>query len=68
MREAIFEDAYEDLGDGQVEELASGGYYSPVSVELGWDSATLHFERKKPTNISGAPELFSVSIRNPFVD
>jgi len=69
MREAIAEDAYEELTAEQVEELATGDYYTPVSAELDWDSATLHFERnKKPTDIAGAPELFSTLLDDPFVD
>jgi len=67
VREAIAEDAYEELTAGQIEELAAGDYYAPVSADVGWDGATLHFERKKETDISGAPELFSVHIDNPFL-
>lgn len=65
MREAIHEDA--DLPADQVEELMAGDYYSPVSVELDWDSARLKF-RLKPSPTKDAPERLSVTIRNPFVD
>lgn len=68
MREAIREDAHADLTEGQVEELAVGDYYSPVSVELDWDSARLEFRLTKPMAIKDAPERFSVTVRNPFVD
>lgn len=68
MREAIREDAYADLTEDQVEELAAGGHYSPVSVELDWDSARLGLRLTKPTAIEDAPERFSVTVRNPFVD
>lgn len=66
MREAIAEDAHADLTVDQVEELAD--HYSPVSVELDWDSARLGFRLAKPTAIKDAPESFSVTVRNPFVD
>ncbi len=69
MREAILEDAYAPgLTDGQAEELSVGGYYSPDTVELDWDSARLEFRLAKSTTITEAPEKFSVTIRNPFVD
>lgn len=69
MREAIIENAYAPgLTDDQAEELAAGDYYSPASVELGWDSASLEFRLAKNTAIGAAPEKFSVTIRNPFVD
>jgi len=68
MREAIAEDAYEELTAGQVAELAAGGYYSPEAVNLNWDSATLRLELKKPTDIAGAPQIVSVYIDNPFTD
>jgi len=67
MRDAIRESAYADLSDDQVEELASDDYYSPVSVDLNWDSVRLEFQLVKPT-ISDAPDIFSVIVRNPFVD
>ena len=62
MREAILEDA--ELSDDQIEELVSHGHYSPVSVELDWDSARLEFQFR----LLGAPERFSVTVQNPFVD
>lgn len=68
MREAIREDAYAELTDDQVEELATGDHYSPVSVELDWDHARLEFRPAKPLDITVAPERFSVTVRNPFVD
>jgi hypothetical protein len=68
MREAIAEDADEELTADQVEELAAGDYYSPTTVDLDWDSATLRLKLKKPTSISGAPRNISVYIDNPFVE
>jgi len=68
MREAIREGAYAELTDDQLEELAVGDYYSPVSVDLDWDSAILEFRLTKPTDISDAPKTFSATVRNPFVD
>lgn len=68
MREAIAEAAYGLLTPNAVNELAED-YYSPMSVDLDWDSATLHFGRSRSTaSISGAPESFSVRIPNPFVE
>lgn len=68
MREAIREDAYTELTDDQVEELAADDHYSPVSVELDWDTARLEFRLTKPTLIKDAPDRFSVTVRNPFVE
>lgn len=68
MREAIAEDAHEELTAEQVEELAAGDYYSPAAVDLDWDSATLRLKLNKPTSIAGAPQNISVYIDNPFVE
>ena len=63
MRETILDDAYAPgLTDDQAEELTAGDYYSLVSAELNWDSARLEFR------LTSAPEKFSVTVRNPFVD
>lgn len=67
MREAIHESAYMELTDDQVEELATGDHYSPVSVDLDWDSARLGFRLTKATAIRDAPKTFSVTVQNPFV-
>lgn len=66
MREAILEDV--ELSDDQVEELVSHGHYSPVSVELDLDSARLGFQFRLLPPLWGAPERFSVTVRNPFAD
>jgi len=67
MKEAIEEGAFTDLTAAQIEELAAGGYYSPVSADVGADHAVIEFRRTKPVR-EDAPERFTVTVRNPFAE